>query len=74
MNYKEGDVMSNEKEGQFLRALASILDAYDVALCAEEDNVFFMFNNGSIDKITKIYTGRCHSTSYEIALIERSLK
>ena len=66
--------MDNEKEGQFLRALASLLDTYDVALCAEKDNVFFMFNNGSIKDITKIYTGRCHSTSYEIELIERILK
>ncbi len=63
--------MSNQVE--FLRSLAQLMAKHDMALCSREvrnsSEVYFIENQFSRETAARIYTGRLHSTPYEIRLI-----
>lgn len=59
---------------KFLNELADLMEKHKIALCSKREgeysSVYFIQNQAQVDE-TRLYTGRLHSTPYEIRLISR---
>ena len=71
--------MSGIKKVAFLLELADLLDKYKVAVVAKNENeyaqVFFQFTNKAPQggpPLVNLYTGRTHSSAYEIRLLAKT--